>query len=112
MPVRTVAPKLGQQNAEIFRHLGLTDAQMHRLRREGRAVIRCVLTRIPRRRSQFCEHLGRLSNRLRSLVRDREKRRWLAPGAGARGLLCQGSCSRAPLLPRRLEEAKIAPQSR
>ena len=80
--------------------------------REGRAVIRCVLTRIPRRRSQFCEYLGRLWNRLQYLVRDREKRRWLAPGAGARGLLCQGSCSRTPLLPRRLEEAKIAPQSR
>ena len=35
MPVRTVAPKLGQQNAEIFRHLGLTDAEMHRLRERG-----------------------------------------------------------------------------
>jgi crotonobetainyl-CoA:carnitine CoA-transferase CaiB-like acyl-CoA transferase len=33
--VRTVAPKLGQQNAEIFRHLGLTDAEMHRLRERG-----------------------------------------------------------------------------
>ena len=29
------APKLGQQNAEIFRHLGLTDAEMHRLRERG-----------------------------------------------------------------------------
>ena len=35
VPVRTVAPKLGQQNAEIFRHLGLTDAEMHRLRERG-----------------------------------------------------------------------------
>jgi crotonobetainyl-CoA:carnitine CoA-transferase CaiB-like acyl-CoA transferase len=33
--VRTVAPKLGQQNAEIFRYLGLTDAEMHRLRERG-----------------------------------------------------------------------------
>jgi crotonobetainyl-CoA:carnitine CoA-transferase CaiB-like acyl-CoA transferase len=33
--VRTLAPKLGQQNAEIFGRLGLSEAEMTRLREQG-----------------------------------------------------------------------------
>jgi crotonobetainyl-CoA:carnitine CoA-transferase CaiB-like acyl-CoA transferase len=33
--VRTVAPKLGQHNAEIFRRLGVTEAEMKELRAKG-----------------------------------------------------------------------------
>jgi crotonobetainyl-CoA:carnitine CoA-transferase CaiB-like acyl-CoA transferase len=36
--VRTVAPKLGQHNAEIFGHLGVSEAEMRELRNRGRIV--------------------------------------------------------------------------
>jgi hypothetical protein len=66
--------------------------------REGRAVIRCVLTRIPGRRSQFYEHLGRFWYRLQYLGRDREKRGWLARGAGAPGATLTTAAVRGALV--------------
>jgi crotonobetainyl-CoA:carnitine CoA-transferase CaiB-like acyl-CoA transferase len=33
--VRTVAPKLGQHNAEIFGHLGVSEVEMRELRNRG-----------------------------------------------------------------------------
>jgi crotonobetainyl-CoA:carnitine CoA-transferase CaiB-like acyl-CoA transferase len=35
IPVRNAAPKLGQHNAEIFRRLGVSDAEMRNLRAKG-----------------------------------------------------------------------------
>ena len=36
--VRAVAPKLGQHNAEIFGHLGVSEAEIEQLHAPGRSV--------------------------------------------------------------------------